>query len=198
MNMRHVFALAVCFAAACGGSEQPAEVPSSEPSAAASDMPKPAESSATDMPKPTETSKPEDKPPATPDILDTAKKEGLNAFVEAVNAAGLADTLKGPGPFTVFAPSDEAFKKLPKAQVDKLMKDKDGLAKILKYHVVASKLMAADVLKAKDADTVEGTKVKIAVKGADVTVGKGKITKSDIAAGNGVIHIIDAVNMPAK
>ena len=199
MIKRNVFALFVVLAAGCGGSDQPAESPTSEPTAAASDMAPPASTGTADMPKPAETATAEAKPPAQPDILDTAKTEGLNTFIDAVNAAGLADTLKGPGPFTVFAPSDDAFKKVPKATLEKLLKDKDKLAKLLKYHVVAKKLMAADVLKAKDEETVEGGKLKITVKGADVMIDKSKVTKADVAASNGVIHVIDTVlTAPAK
>jgi uncharacterized surface protein with fasciclin (FAS1) repeats len=185
-------------ASACGGSEPSAQNAEASASAAASasapapDMtpePAPTTSAAVDTPKPA--------PPAAPDILDTAKAAGnFNAFIAAVDAAGLTDTLRGPGPFTVFAPTDDAFKKIPKAQADKLMKDKDALARVLKFHVIAGKLMAADVIKLKDSDTAAGVKVKFKSKGADVMIDKAKITKSDITASNGVIHVIDTVIMP--
>ncbi len=203
MNKSYVLATLVCLAAAaCGGSEPEAQNPEATASAVASaaDMPSepPAASSAPAAEAmPAETAKPAEKPPATPDILETAKSAGqFNTLLEAINTAGLADTLKGPGPFTVFAPTDDAFKKVPKAQLDKLLKDKDKLAKVLKFHVIAGKLMAADVIKLKDSETVAGSKVKFSSKGADVMIDKAKITKTDIVAGNGVIHVIDTVIMP--
>jgi uncharacterized surface protein with fasciclin (FAS1) repeats len=202
MKKSYVLATLVCLAAACGGSEPAVQNAEPTPSASAADMPAeptPAPSASAPAPeaKPVETAKPADKPPATPDILETAKAAGnFNTLLEAINTAGLADTLKGPGPFTVFAPTDDAFKKVPKAQLDKLLKDKDKLAKVLKFHVISGKLMAADVIKLKENDTVAGVKVKFSSKGADVMIDKAKITKTDIAAGNGVIHVIDTVIMP--
>ncbi len=202
MNKRYVLATLISLAAACGGSEPTAQnaEASAEPAMSASAMPDmaapPASASAAEV-KPVETAKPAEKPPATPDLLDTAKAAGnFTALLAAVDAAGLTETLKGPGPFTLFAPTDEAFKKIPKATLDKLLKDKDKLAKVLKFHVVAGKLMAADVIKLKESDTAAGSKVKFSSKGADVMIDKAKITKSDIVAGNGVIHVIDTVIMP--
>ena len=202
MNHRYVIATLISLAAACGGTEPTAQnaEASAEPTtsgSAAPDMAAPASSSAAVEAKPVETAKPVEKPAATPDILDAAKAAGnFTAFLAAVDAAGLTDTFKQPGPFTVFAPSDEAFKKIPKATLDKLLKDKEKLAKILKFHVLVGKLMAADVLKLKESDTVAGSKVKFSSKGADVMIDKAKITKTDIVAGNGVIHVIDTVIMP--
>ena len=131
------------------------------------------------------------------DIVDTAVKAGsFTTLVAAVQAAGLVDTLKGPGPFTVFAPTDEAFAKLPAGTVDALLKDIPKLTKILTYHVVAGKVMAADVVKLTSATTVEGSTVKIdASKG--VKINDSTVTTADVAADNGVIHIIDAVLLPA-
>jgi len=131
------------------------------------------------------------------DIVDTAVKAGsFNTLVAAVKAAGLVDTLKGAGPFTVFAPTDEAFAKLPAGTVDSLLKDIPKLKKILTYHVVSSKVMAADVMKMKSAKTVEGSEVKIdASKG--VKINNSMVTTPDVVADNGVIHIIDTVLMPA-
>lgn len=131
------------------------------------------------------------------DIVDTAVKAGsFNTLVAAVKAAGLVDTLKGAGPFTVFAPTDEAFAKLPAGTVDALLKDIPKLKKILTYHVVSGKVMAADVVKMKSAKTVEGSDVKIdASKG--VKVNDATVSTPDVAADNGVIHIIDTVLMPA-
>ncbi|KQQ32925.1 hypothetical protein ASF61_12570 [Duganella sp. Leaf126] len=130
------------------------------------------------------------------DIVDTAKAAGsFNTLVTAVQAAGLESTLKGPGPFTVFAPTDAAFAKIPKAKLDALLKDKAALTKVLTYHVVPGKVMAADV-KPGNVKTVEGASVKVAVKGDAVMVDKAHVTKTDIAADNGVIHVIDTVLMP--
>jgi uncharacterized surface protein with fasciclin (FAS1) repeats len=131
------------------------------------------------------------------DIVDTAINSGsFNTLVAAVKAAGLVDTLKGKGPFTLFAPNDEAFAKLPKGTVDGLLKDIPKLKKILTYHVVSGKVMAADVAKMKSAKTVEGSDVKIdARKG--VKINDATVSSADVGADNGVIHIIDTVLMPA-
>jgi uncharacterized surface protein with fasciclin (FAS1) repeats len=130
------------------------------------------------------------------DIVDTAINAGsFETLVAAVKAAGLVDTLKGKGPFTLFAPTDDAFAKLPKGTVDNLLKDVPQLKKILTYHVVSGKVMAADVSKMKSAKTVEGSEVKIdASKG--VKVNDATVSKADVPADNGVIHIIDTVLMP--
>ena len=129
------------------------------------------------------------------DIVDTAVGAGnFKTLVAAVQAAGLVDTLKGPGPFTVFAPTDEAFAKIPKAKLDALLKDKKALTKILTYHVVAGKVMAADVKPGK-VKTVQGSTITLATKGG-VTVNKAKVVAADVTADNGVIHAIDTVIMP--
>ena len=133
------------------------------------------------------------------DIVDTAVAAGnFKTLVAAVQAAGLAETLKGEGPFTVFAPTDEAFAKLPAGTVDDLLKpeNKDKLVAILTYHVVPGKVMAADVSgKETKAKTVQGSEVT--VNGTDgVMVDGAKVVQADIAADNGVIHVIDAVIMP--
>jgi uncharacterized surface protein with fasciclin (FAS1) repeats len=131
------------------------------------------------------------------DIVDTAVAAGsFNTLVAAVKAAGLVDTLKGPGPFTVFAPTDEAFAKLPPGTVDGLLKDPEKLKKILTYHVVSGKVMAADVMKMKSANTVEGSPVKIMSKGGKVMIDNATVVKADIICDNGVIHVIDTVIMP--
>ncbi|NMG09446.1 fasciclin domain-containing protein [Brasilonema sp. UFV-L1] len=131
------------------------------------------------------------------DIIDTAVDAGsFNTLVAAIKAANLVDTLKGAGPFTVFAPTDDAFKKLPEGTVDALLKDIPKLKKILTYHVVSGKVTAADVVKLKSAKTVQGTEVKIdASKG--VKVNDATVTTPDVATDNGVIHIIDTVLIPA-
>jgi uncharacterized surface protein with fasciclin (FAS1) repeats len=129
------------------------------------------------------------------DIVDTAVSAGsFKTLVTAVQAAGLVDTLKGPGPFTVFAPTDAAFAKIPKAKLDALLADKAALTKVLTYHVVSGKVMAADV-KAGKVKTVEGSEVTLATAGG-VTVNGAKVVKADVAADNGVIHAIDTVIMP--
>jgi uncharacterized surface protein with fasciclin (FAS1) repeats len=131
------------------------------------------------------------------DIVDTAVAAGsFKTLAAALTAAGLVDTLKGAGPFTVFAPTDDAFAKLPAGTVDSLLKDIPKLKKILTYHVVSGKVMAADVAKMKSATTVEGSDVKIDASNG-VKVNNSMVTKADVAADNGVIHIIDAVLMPA-
>ena len=136
---------------------------------------------------------------AADDIVDTAIKAGsFGTLVAAVKAAGLVETLKGPGPFTVFAPTDEAFAKLPKGTVEDLLKpeNKAKLASILTYHVVSGKVMSKDIAgKALKAKSVEGSELSIdAMKG--VMVDKAMVTKADIEASNGVIHVIDAVMLP--
>ncbi len=133
------------------------------------------------------------------DIVDTAVSAGsFKTLAAALTAADLVDTLKGDGPFTVFAPTDEAFAKLPEGTVADLLKpeNKEELAGILTYHVVSGKVMAADVVKLKEAKTVQGSMVKIKVKGEMVMVNKAKVVKTDILCGNGVIHVIDAVMLP--
>lgn len=133
------------------------------------------------------------------DIVDTAVAAGsFKTLVAAVKAAGLVDTLKGKGPFTVFAPTDEAFAKLPAGTVEKLLKpeNKKMLTDILTYHVVAGKVMAADV-KTMEAKTVQGSSAAIKVADGKVTIDKANVVKTDIEASNGVIHVIDAVIMPA-
>ena len=131
------------------------------------------------------------------DIVDTAVNAGsFSTLVAAVKAAGLVDTLKGAGPFTVFAPTDEAFAKLPDGTVDALLKDIPKLKQILTYHVVSGKVMAADVVKLKSATTVEGSDVKIDASNG-VKVNDSTVTTPDVATDNGVIHIIDTVLLPA-
>ena len=129
------------------------------------------------------------------DIVDTAVAAGsFKTLVTAVQAAGLVDTLKGPGPFTVFAPTDEAFAKIPKADLDALLKDKAKLTAVLTYHVVPGKVMAADV-KAGKVKTVQGGELTVSTTGG-VKVDAANVVKTDIVASNGVIHVIDRVLMP--
>ncbi len=130
------------------------------------------------------------------DIVDTAKSAGnFNTLVTAIEAAGLVDTLKGTGPFTVFAPTDKAFAKIPKAKLAALLKDKAALTKVLTYHVVPGKVMAADV-KPGMVKSVEGSDLTISVMGKKVKLDKATVVQTDIGADNGVIHVIDTVVMP--
>ena len=130
------------------------------------------------------------------DIVDTAVSAGtFTTLVAAVKAAGLADTLKGDGPFTVFAPNDEAFAKLPAGTVEGLLENPEKLAAILTYHVVAGKKVASDVVGAKTLATVQGQSLSIDTTDG-VTIGGAKILTTDIEASNGVIHVIDTVLIP--
>ena len=132
------------------------------------------------------------------DIVDTAVGAGnFKTLATALQAAGLVETLKGPGPFTVFAPTDAAFAKIPKADLEALLADKAKLTKVLTYHVVPGKVKAADVKPGKVA-TVEGSSLMVRTMKGGVMVDKAKVTATDIAADNGVIHVIDTVIMPKK
>lgn len=139
-----------------------------------------------------------DKCAASGDLVAVASGAGsFNTLVAAVKAAGLVETLQGKGPFTIFAPTDEAFAKLPAGTVANLLKpeNKDQLIAILTYHVVAGKVMAADV-KTMQAKTVNGKELTIKVADGKVTVDSAKVIKTDVAASNGVIHVIDTVVLP--
>ena len=133
------------------------------------------------------------------DIVDTAVAAGsFKTLAKALTAAGLVGTLKGPGPFTVFAPTDEAFAKLPAGMLDNLLKpeNKAMLVRVLTYHVVPGKVMAADVVKISSTKAVSGDALSMKVAGGDVMVDKARVVKTDIAASNGVIHAIDHVLLP--
>jgi uncharacterized surface protein with fasciclin (FAS1) repeats len=135
--------------------------------------------------------------PDKKDIVDTAVGAGsFNTLVTAVKAAGLVETLKSAGPFTVFAPTDEAFAKVPKATLDALLADKEALKKVLLYHVVAGNVMAKDVVGLKEAKTVQGSSAKVTVKGGKVMIDNANVVKTDILCTNGVIHVIDSVILP--
>jgi len=130
------------------------------------------------------------------DIVDTAVAAGnFNTLVAAVEAAGLVDTLKSAGPFTVFAPSDEAFSKLPAGTVEGLLKDIPKLKNILTYHVISGKVMSTDVVNLKSAKTVQGQEIKIDTANG-VKVNDAMVVKADIVTDNGVIHVIDKVLIP--
>jgi uncharacterized surface protein with fasciclin (FAS1) repeats len=134
--------------------------------------------------------------PGHKDIVDTAVSAGtFKTLVQAVQAAGLVETLKGPGPFTVFAPTDEAFAKLPKGTLESLLADKAKLASVLTYHVVPGKVTSADVVKLSSATTAQGGALSIKT-GSGVMVNDARVVKTDVAASNGVIHVIDTVLIP--
>lgn len=133
------------------------------------------------------------------DIVDTAVAAGsFHTLVAAVQAAGLAETLKGKGPFTVFAPTDDAFNKLPAGTVETLLKpeNKEKLKSILLYHVVSGDVTAAKVMKMSSAKTLNGQEIKVMVQDGTVMINDAKVIKADVAASNGVIHVIDTVLLP--
>ncbi len=131
------------------------------------------------------------------DIVETAVEAGsFKTLAAALQAADLVTTLKGEGPYTVFAPTDAAFAKIPKADLDALLKDKKALTKVLTYHVVSGEVKAADVVKLTQAKTVEGSSVNIKVVDGKVMIDDATVAATDIAASNGVIHVIDTVIMP--
>jgi uncharacterized surface protein with fasciclin (FAS1) repeats len=140
-------------------------------------------------------------PNAKHNLVDTAAAQGsFTTFGKALNAAGLVDTLKGNGPYTVFAPTDAAFAKLPAGELDNWLKpeNKAELISILKYHVTPGRVMAADVVKLTEAKTVQGQSAKIKSSGDKVTIDGANVTLTDISSTNGVIHAIDAVLAPTK
>jgi len=135
-------------------------------------------------------------PAEAADIVDTAVAAGdFSTLVTAVQAAGLVDTLKGPGPFTVFAPTDAAFAALPAGTLDALLADPEALAKVLTYHVVSGEVLAADVAPG-EVPSVEGSPITVTVEGSTVKVDDATVVQTDILASNGVIHVIDAVILP--
>ena len=133
----------------------------------------------------------------TKDIVDVAVAAGsFKTLVAAVQAADLVEVLKRPGPLTVLAPTDEAFAKIPKADLDALMKDKAKLAKVLQYHVLTGNVSSADLKSMKDFGTAQGGRVTLTVSGATLKINNATVVKADVPASNGVIHVIDAVLMP--
>jgi uncharacterized surface protein with fasciclin (FAS1) repeats len=137
---------------------------------------------------------------AKTDIVDTAVAAGsFKTLAAALGAAGLVETLKGAGPFTVFAPTDDAFAKLPAGTVDALLKpeNKDALVKVLTYHVVAGNIQSSEAIAARRAKTVQGGRVTIIKRGSDVFINKSKVVSANVLATNGVIHVIDTVLLPA-
>ena len=139
------------------------------------------------------------RPSAKPNIVQTAAKAGqFKTLVALVKNAGLAGTLSGKGPYTIFAPTDAAFKKVPKKTLDALAKNKAKLKAVLLYHVVKGRVTASQVVKLKSAKTLEGSRVAIKVKNGSVYVGGAKVTTADVTASNGVIHVINKVLIPTS
>jgi uncharacterized surface protein with fasciclin (FAS1) repeats len=135
---------------------------------------------------------------ASMDIVDTAVSAGsFNTLVTAVKQAGLVETLKGDGPFTVFAPTDEAFSKIPSDKLNALLADKKALTEVLTYHVVAGKVMSQDVVKLTSAETIQGQSVRIDAS-SGVKIDDARVIKADIETSNGVIHVIDSVILPSS
>lgn len=133
------------------------------------------------------------------DIVDTAIAAGnFTTLVQAVQEAGLVDTLKGEGPFTVFAPTDEAFAEIPEDELNALLADKTKLVAVLTYHVIPAKVMSADLADGMEATTVEGSNLTISIDDSGVMVDGAKVIQADIETSNGVIHVIDAVIMPPE
>ena len=130
-------------------------------------------------------------------IVETAVAAGnFNTLAKALTEAGLVEELQKEGPFTVFAPTDEAFSKLPEGTLENLLKDKEALKKVLLYHVVSGKVMASDVVNLQSATTLEGNDVKIKTVDGNVMINNAKVIKADVGASNGVIHVIDTVLIP--
>ena len=139
--------------------------------------------------------------PSGQNLVDTAASNGsFKTFGKALEQAGMTDTLRGAGPFTVFAPTDDAFEKLPAGQLEKLFKpeNKDELRALLNYHVVSGRKLASDVGKWESAKTINGQMAPIKLSGTDLTIDGAHVTKADIGSSNGVIHAIDKVNVPTK
>ncbi len=178
MMLRSVGTLALLALVACGGSTADETTPAMDETASAPEM----------------------APPAAPagDVVDVAVGAGtFNTLAQALTAAGLIETLKSEGPFTVFAPTDEAFAKIPAEQLQALLANKEELTKVLTYHVVAGSVPASQVTSMSSAETVEGRSIAITiVDGKVVLNGNVNVTATDVAATNGVIHVIDAVLMP--
>lgn len=180
-----VYAICLLVAACGGGMPEDARAPD-EPVATPAEAEEP-------------TDAPAEEAAATGDIVEVAASAGsFEKLVAAVRAAGLVDTLKGEGPFTVFAPSDEAFAKLPDGALEDLLKPENEakLKAVLTYHVVPGKVMSRDVVGMSSAKTVQGSELPIVVDGDTVKVGEARVVKADIEASNGVIHVIDTVVMP--
>ncbi|HST20009.1 MAG TPA: fasciclin domain-containing protein [Blastocatellia bacterium] len=149
--------------------------------------------------EPLQTKEAKSPPAPTMNIIDTTKAAtNFTTFTKAVEAAGLTDTLNAEGPYTIFAPTDEAFAKLPAGTLDSLMANKEELQKLLLHHVVSGKVMAKDVATMQTAKSMDGSSLKITAAGGKVAIENAKVVQPDIAASNGVIHAIDTVLIPSK
>ena len=192
-SLSPLFAVVVALSiAACGEKKDttpPVEQPAPEPAPVVAAEP---------TPEPEKPAEPAPPPAPTKDILTTATDAGnFTTLLAAIDKAGLKETLSGPGPFTVFAPTDEAFAKVPKADLDKLLKDKKKLAAVLTYHVVAGSVKAADVAGMPTAKTVNGADITINAT-SGVKINDATVISPDIMTTNGVIHVVDTVLMPPK
>lgn len=150
--------------------------------------------------RPARHSRARQKPKAKKNLVEVAGESGFNTLAAAVEAAGLAETLQGAGPFTVFAPTDEAFAKLPKGTLEKLLKpkNKQKLADILTYHVVAGRVTAEEAFGLKAAVTVQGDALKIRARKKTLKINDATVTQADVEAANGIIHVIDTVLLPPE
>ncbi len=177
LSRRLIGTFALAALTACGGASQDEAAPMEDAAATAAAEPAPAM-----------------------DIIGTAAAAGsFNTLATALTAAGLVETLQGPGPFTVLAPTDEAFAKIPEADLQALLADKDALTKVLTYHVIAGNVPSSDVVNLTEATTVEGRNITIAVVDGKVVInGTSTVVTPDVTASNGVIHVIDAVLMPPQ
>jgi uncharacterized surface protein with fasciclin (FAS1) repeats len=193
-SLSPLFAVVVALSIAACGEKKDTTPPATETPA-----PEPAPVVAAEPPaEPEKPAEPAPPPAPTKDILTTATDAGnFTTLLTAIDKAGLTETWKGPGPFTVFAPTDEAFAKLPKAELDKLLKNKKKLAEVLNYHVVAGNVKAADVAAMPTAKTVNGADLTIDAT-SGVKVNGATVISADIMTTNGVIHVIDTVLMPPK
>jgi uncharacterized surface protein with fasciclin (FAS1) repeats len=182
--------------AACAAKPQPDTAPPTETPPA---EPPPVEAAPAPAPEPEKPAEPPAPPAPTKDIVDTATEAGsFTTLLKAVETAGLKDTLKGPGPFTVFAPNDEAFAKLPKGELDKLLKNKKKLAEVLNYHVVSGAAVKSSEITAAPIKTVAGPEITVDASSGVKLNGEATVVSADIATTNGVIHVIDTVLMPPK
>jgi uncharacterized surface protein with fasciclin (FAS1) repeats len=182
--------------AACAAKPQPDTAPPTETPPA---EPPPVEAAPAPAPEPEKPAEPPPPPAPTKDIVDTATEAGsFTTLLKAVETAGLKDTLKGPGPFTVFAPNDEAFAKLPKGELDKLLKNKKKLAEVLNYHVVSGAAVKSSEITAAPIKTVAGPEITVDASSGVKLNGEATVVSADIATTNGVIHVIDTVLMPPK
>lgn len=194
LSLAQAFPLVTIVLAACGGAPSTTNTAADAPTSTTAAMPETAAAAPAN-----DTAAPAATPATTSDIVDTAVAAGsFTTLVAAVKAAGLVETLKGAGPFTVFAPTDEAFKKLPAGTVETLLKpeNKGKLVDLLKFHVVSGHVSSKDAMGVSSAKSLLGKDLKIARMNGGLSVGGGMVIKADIECSNGVIHVVDSVLMP--